>query len=174
MTTGNKLIVLSGLPGSGKSTLSNLLSQKTGSPVLSVDPIESSIIKSGIEKSFETGYAAYLVAETLAKEQLNNGLSVIIDAVNAEDEAKQVWIRLAKELDISIVVLECTLDEEIHKARLAARVRGLHGIEEISWDRIEERRSVSTIWPTESKSVDTIEITPELIDSLIEYIDRFK
>jgi len=174
MTIDKKLIVLSGLPGSGKSTLSNLLSQKTGFPVLSVDPIESSIIKSGIEKSFETGYAAYLVAETLAKEQFSNGLSVIIDAVNAEDEAKQVWISLAKELGVPIIVLECTLDEEIHKARLAARVRGLHGIEEISWDRVENCRSVSTKWPMESKSVDTLDLTAKSIDSLIEYIDTSK
>ena len=68
-----KLIVVSGLPVSGKSTLSERIAQEMGMPVFSVDPIESAIIKSGIPKSFETGLAAYIVAQTLAREQKKLG-----------------------------------------------------------------------------------------------------
>lgn len=65
-----RLVVFSGLPGSGKSTLAEAVAARLKLPLFSVDPIESAIIKSGIKKSFKTGYAAYLVAETLAVEQL--------------------------------------------------------------------------------------------------------
>jgi len=52
------LIVMSGLPGSGKSTIAEGIAQQLRITLLSVDPIESAVIKSGIAKSFETGLAA--------------------------------------------------------------------------------------------------------------------
>jgi len=77
------LILMSGLPGSGKSTLAEAIAKELKLPLFSVDPIEASIIKAGIPKSFETGHAAYLVAATLAEKQIKLGQSVVIDAVNA-------------------------------------------------------------------------------------------
>ena len=73
----SKLILISGLPGSGKSTLAEGLAAKLSIPLFSVDPIESSLIRSGLKRSFETGLAAYVVTETLAGEQLNLGMSVL-------------------------------------------------------------------------------------------------
>jgi adenylate kinase family enzyme len=70
-----KIIVVSGLPGSGKSTVAEGIAEQLMVPILSVDPIESSIIRSGITQSFETGLAAYLVAETLAAEQFNQDIT---------------------------------------------------------------------------------------------------
>ena len=72
------VITVSGLPGSGMSTLAESLAEKLAVPLFSVDPIESAILRSGMERSFETGLAAYLVAEDLAGEQLIHGLSVIV------------------------------------------------------------------------------------------------
>jgi predicted kinase len=85
-----KLIIISGLPGLGKSTVAEGVAEKLSIPIFSVDPIESSIIKSGIKKSFETGYATYLVAETLADEQLGLGMSVILDAVSGVKPARDM------------------------------------------------------------------------------------
>ena len=62
----NKIIVLSGLPCSGKSTIAEALAKKLSWPLFSVDPIEEAILRSGFQRNFETGLAAYLVAETLA------------------------------------------------------------------------------------------------------------
>src|SRR5690606_25719468 len=100
------LIIMSGLPGSGKSTIAEQIAQQLKISIFSVDPIESAIIRSGIEKSFETGYAAYLVAQQLASEQLALGNSVIIDAVNAEEEAKNTWRALARKHNLKPIILE--------------------------------------------------------------------
>ncbi|MGO8948518.1 MAG: AAA family ATPase [Ktedonobacterales bacterium] len=56
---------MSGLPGSGKSTIAERLAERLKLPLFSVDPIESAIIRAGIPRSFATGLAAYLVAERL-------------------------------------------------------------------------------------------------------------
>lgn len=150
-----KLIVMSGLPGTGKSTLSERIAKSLQLPIFSVDPIESAIIRAGLAKSFETGYAAYLVAEALAREQIKLHSGVVIDAVNAEDEAKQVWINCAKILQVPLVIIECTMkNPRLHRERLAARIRGLHGFDEITWERVEERRKAYTVWKQETLTVE--------------------
>lgn len=142
-----QLIVMSGLPGSGKSTIAEKIAGQLMIPLFSVDPIESAIIKSGIEKSFETGLAAYLVAEALADEQLQLGNSVIIDAVNAEEEGKDVWRGLAKRHSLKPVIVNVVIEDvELHKQRLESRVRNLHGFSEITWDKVEARKKVFTSW----------------------------
>src|SRR5438552_2923844 len=102
-----KIIVVSGLPGSGKSTLAEAVAKKLRISLFSVDPIESSIVKSGISRRFETGLAAYLVAETLADEQLGFGLSVIIDAVNPVKEARDMWSNLSTKHHARLIIIEC-------------------------------------------------------------------
>lgn len=167
----NKLILLSGLPGSGKSTLAEAMAQKLKLPLFSVDPIEAAIIKSGIEKSFETGLAAYLVAEALAIEQFKLGSSVVIDAVNAEEEAKNVWRDLAKKQNATLIIIECaTSDTELHKKRIEARVRNLHGIPEITWERVEERRKAYTEWKEQTLKIDTANRLEANVDEAVRYI----
>ena len=78
--TSQKLIVLSGLPGSGKSTVAEGLSRALSLPVFSVDPIEAAMWRAGLAKT-ETGVAAYEVARALADEHLRLRHAVIVDAV---------------------------------------------------------------------------------------------
>ena len=66
-TMGRMLVVMSGLPGTGKSAIADALCRELGAPVLSVDPIEAAIWRCGIAPSFETGVAAYEVAAVLAE-----------------------------------------------------------------------------------------------------------
>lgn len=102
MRRRRRLVVLSGLPGTGKSVLAELLSEETGDPVLSVDPIESAIVQSGIERSFETGLAAYQVCAALAQTQLRRGQGAIIDAVNGVEPARELWRRLVTAFGIPL------------------------------------------------------------------------
>ena len=113
------LIVMSGLPGSGKSTIAERIAQRLKIPILSVDPIESAIIKAGIARSFETGVAAYLVAQSLAGEQLKLGNPVIIDAVNAEEEGKDTWRSLAQHYEVDMIILDVFMsDQALHQQRV--------------------------------------------------------
>ena len=129
----SKLIIIAGLPGSGKSTVAESLAEKLSVPLFSVDPIESSIIESGIHRSFETGLAAYLVAEALAGEQLKRGLSAIIDAVSPVQEARDMWNNLVRTHNATLIIIECVLERELHQKRIESRVRNMHGIPEVTW-----------------------------------------
>lgn len=86
------LVVVAGLPGTGKSTLADTIGQHLPAPVFSVDPIEAAIWRSGVAPSFETGLAAYEVAATLAEHQLHLGMSAVVDAVSSIEVAH--WCRV--------------------------------------------------------------------------------
>src|SRR5438045_2891118 len=85
------LVMMSGLPGVGKSAIADALGVRLGAPVLSVDPIETALLRSGIPRSFETGLAAYVVAATIAEHQLRLGLTVIADAANYLEVGRRIW-----------------------------------------------------------------------------------
>jgi predicted kinase len=116
------LIVTAGLPAAGKSTIAEVVGNRLGLPVFSVDPIESAILSAGIDSEQPTGLAAYLVAETMAEGVLASGRGVVIDAVNAVEPAREQWVKLATRQNVTLRFLEviCS-DPEVHRERLAAR-----------------------------------------------------
>jgi predicted kinase len=165
-----QLIVISGLPGSGKSAVAEGLAVALAVPLFAVDPIESAIIESGLQRSFETGLAAYLVAETLAGEQLKCGLSAIIDAVSAVQEARDMWHNLARKHYARLIVIECVLERELHRARIESRSRGMYGIPEVSWEDVEERRRQFVPWEEERLVLDTAATREECVKRALDYM----
>jgi len=166
------LIVLSGLPGSGKSGIADGVGSALRIPVLSVDPIESSILRAGIERSFETGLAAYIVAETLADRAMADSLDVVIDAVNSVEPARDMWRALAWKHGAALVIIECLVsDRATHAAGLAGRDRGL-ALPEPSWEDVERRRVEWTRWPEPHLSLDALDPVATNVAKALEYISR--
>jgi predicted kinase len=152
------LLVLSGLPGTGKSELARGIGSRLRIPVLSVDPVESAILRAGIAPGFTTGLAAYLVVEALADSHLSLGQNVIIDAVNAVEPAKDMWRKLATRHSAALKIVECCCsDQALHRARLEARRRGLAvNFREPTWDDVQKRRIEYTPWAEPLLEVDAI------------------
>jgi predicted kinase len=140
------LVVVSGLPGTGKSTLADRLGRELGAPVVSVDPLESALLRAGLEPSFETGLAAYLAAEVAADAVLAAGHDVIVDAVSGVEPARDQWRGLAVRHRVSLRVIVCRLDPGEAARRLAARDRGLAMGEPTPGD-VAARSAEWTDWP---------------------------
>lgn len=146
------------------------ISEKLKLAALSVDPIESGILKSGIKRSFETGLAAYLVAETLAAEQLRLGLSVIVDAVSPVQQARDMWRNLSKQYGADLVVIECVLDPVLHKKRTESRVRKMRGIPEVTWEYVEHTRREYLEWEEDRLVLDTANSRQDNLRRALAYI----
>src|SRR5688572_16073348 len=85
------LIVISGLPGVGKTTLAAALARRLGASHLSVDTAENALLGAGFEPGWATGVAAYEVVRAAAEQNLRLGHTVVVDAVNDSDAARQTW-----------------------------------------------------------------------------------
>ncbi len=144
---------MSGLPGSGKSTVAKRLASELGCAVLSVDTIERGLREAGVTAEQPIGLAAYAVANRLADVQLGLGHTVIADAVNHHPEARHAWLELAAAhgVDVRVIHVECS-DVELHRQRLETRD---HELRVVSWDRVVELREAWTPWPVETETMDT-------------------
>jgi predicted kinase len=164
------LIVVSGLPGTGKSTLSSGIAAARRAPVLSVDPVESAIVRAGVPRSWETGLAAYLVVQDLAEPALAAGLDVIVDSVSAAEPPRDGWRSLAARHDTPMRVIVCQVaDTGEWRRRLATRNRGL-AIPEPTEAEIAERRAEWTPWPERHLLLDASESRRSLLERALAWL----
>jgi predicted kinase len=171
MTMSQKLIILAGLPGSGKSTLAEGLSRHFSLPLFSIDPIEAAMWRGGVPRD-QTGIAAYVIAQTLAEEHLRLGQSVVIDAVNPVEAPRAAWRNLAARYRADLKIIECVCaDEATHRRRIEARIRGIEGMAEITWARVEQRRTDYEAWTDARLTLDTSALPAErLLAEAISYL----
>jgi len=170
---GAHLIAMAGLPGAGKSSIADGLCRVLGATLLSVDPIEAAMWRSGLDRD-ATGRAAYEVAEALAAENLRQGQTVIIDAVNPVEEARLMWLKTAQSLTLPISYIEAICsDEAVHEARIEARVRGITGMPEVTWARVQQRKAEYQTWSHPRLVLDTSK-TPvnDLVADALAYVRR--
>lgn len=165
------LIAMAGLPGSGKSTVADEIGRSLGVAVISVDPIESAILSAGIDADQPTGLAAYLVAEKLAESILRSGQSVIVDAVNAVDAAREQWVGLASRRSTQLKFIEVVCsDPAVHRERLEARERRLPHLREVQWHQVEQSLEEYSEWTGASEGAERI--TLDSVGPLSELVER--
>lgn len=172
---GDMMIAMAGLPGSGKSAVAGEVARVLGCALLSVDPIEAAMWRSGVARDQPTGLAAYVVAEDLAREQLLIGNDAIIDAVNDVEAARGQWASLAAELGQPLAFVEvfCSDDEE-HRRRLTGRCRGIVGFPEPTWESVIERRASFRAWDDARLRVDSMRPLQENVASVLEYVEHVR
>lgn len=165
------LIAMAGLPGSGKSTIAEILAGRMGATVISVDPIEAAILRAGIESDQPTGLAAYLVAETMAEQVLLSGHSVVVDAVNAVEPARLQWRDLADRCDVKLRVVETVCsDPELHEERLSKRtgIVAAYAVEQ-STDEYDEWRGACGSLPR--VTLDTAAPLGENVNAALNFVE---
>ncbi len=168
-----RLIVMAGLPCTGKSSVAKGVASRLTLPVLSVDPIEAAMWRAGLDP-LKTGIAAYSVAAALAEENLSNGVSVLADAVNPVEEARAIWRSAAERFSADLTFIHCICsDEDLHRSRVESRVRNIKGMPEITWSEVCARRAEFQPLKDEHIELDSAQMTiSELIAAALDHINR--
>ncbi|MEM7113898.1 MAG: AAA family ATPase [Chloroflexota bacterium] len=164
-----KLIIFSGLPGTGKSSIAEAVGRQLQIPVFAKDWLESALRRSGFQEN--TGYAGYELLTTLAERQLRLGQSAILDSVASITAVRQKWRTLVQTHDADWCVIESVCsDIPLHQARLANRQRHIPDWAELSWEEVERVRGYFVPWDEERLILDAKRPLAENIASALHYI----
>lgn len=138
MRNKSTLIIFSGLPASGKSTLAMKFASALSATYIRIDSIERGM-QSTI-KIPEFGEKCYFTAHLLAQDNLRLGNSVIADMVNPWELTRNAWNEVAKNAGATFVNIEviCSNKEE-HRKRLEARSTTVPGLKDPTWAEVQER-----------------------------------
>lgn len=144
MDTTPKLIVLSGRPGTGKTTLATAFARHVRACYLRVDAAETALERTGLT----VGTEGYAVIHELAVSNLLLGLDVVVDAVNPVPEARAGWRESADRARARLLQVETWLPDPLeHRRRVEARTPDMPDQLVPSWDEVEGQ--TWTPWDTE-------------------------
>lgn len=114
---------------------------------VSVDAIEEGMLGSGLPASWSTGVAAYGAGAAVAGMNLANGATVVVDAVNDSEAARDTWRSTAARAGADVRFVVLTLDDAAeHRRRLETRPTALVHVPTPTWDDVLDRASSSEAW----------------------------
>ncbi len=127
-----RLVIVGGLPGTGKTTVARGIGERTGWAVLRSDVVRKQLtghepgapaaapFGEGIYSS-EVSDRTYQAMEDAARECLLDGRSVVLDASFASAPRRQAARELARETASELVEIRCTVDPDEAERRVLRR-----------------------------------------------------
>ena len=146
--SGPRLVLVTGLPGTGKSTMADVAATELGAAVLGHDWAMSGLrpypeLQEALDAMGRRGHrgVGWSILWALGRSQLRRGLPVVLDGVARAPEVGGTRAMAEEEGVPSLVVLtECSV-AEVHRDRIEGRERGIPGWYELEWDHVARARS---------------------------------
>lgn len=147
LASASTLVLVTGLPGTGKSTMADVAAEALGAPVLAHDWAMSGLrpypeLQAALDGMDPPGHRAvgWSILRALARAQLRRRSSVVLDGV-----ARKPEIKLCRELahqehaHMLLVLTQCG-DPDVHRSRVEGRKRLIPNWYELDWDRVDQAR----------------------------------
>jgi predicted kinase len=145
------LFIFSGLPGSGKTTLSQWLARRVGAIYVRIDTIEQALRDLCAIDVQGEGYG---VAYRVTADNLRLGSSVVADSCNPIELTRRAWKDVADTAGASYVNIEVVCsDPDEHRRRVETRPSTVDGLKLPTWQEVVEREYDA--WTEDRVVVDT-------------------
>lgn len=139
----NTLVIFSGLPGTGKSTLANRLARELRWPLLRIDDVVGDIPENAGTDFWDSQVAILL---GLVETQLELGLSVIADSVFMNTDRHHAQALARKYQSRFRPIYTHLSDEKIWEQRLTARYMELNNPAVSTWEQVQRQRGHFRKW----------------------------
>jgi predicted kinase len=141
------LVVVGGLPATGKSTVSRAAAERVGAAYVRIDTIEHAISRfEAREKSGEqlrhavTWGLGYDVAYAVARDLLRQGSQVFAECVNPLKITREAWPEVAETTGADLVEVELVCSDPVeHERRATVRTVDIPDLVLPTWADILER-----------------------------------
>ena len=167
----SRVIIFTGLPGTGKSTLAEQAARALGAPAFAADWLMGAL-KPALARFDRSEYLAARskLLETLIIRQLMLGQDAVVDAVVSESQVA-AWHDNAARFAAHWYLIECICsDEVIHRERIEGRIRGIPGWHEVGWDFVERMRGELSPLTGDRLTVDAMEPVADNLRRVLDYI----
>lgn len=147
------LVLVCGLPGSGKSTVAKAVNERLSGELLRTDEIRKAIFDKP-EYTEEEKEFVYVQAEKLVEIWLMRGKNVIMDGTFYRNALRKRFIGIAKRLKVPVKIIECVCSEKAVEKRVGCRARDPSDADfcvyrkvKSQWEPIKEKHiTVDTMW----------------------------
>ena len=147
------LIVIGGLPGSGKTSLARGLARALDAVHVRVDAIEQAV-REATNCGDAIGPAGYISAYAVARDNLRLGRIVIADCVNPLPITRTAWRDVAEQAGVPLIEIEAICSDAVeHRRRIETRRSDIAGFVLPTWQDVVERAYAP--WDSEHVVIDT-------------------
>ena len=131
------LVVFSGLPGVGKTTLAKELASYLKAVYIRIDTIEQSMKDAKIAVNYDESYR---VAFNIARDNLMLGQTVVADSTNPVFESREAWWQVAEDAIVNCIDIEVICSDNIeHRRRVESRQSDIPNLKIPSWQSVTQR-----------------------------------
>jgi predicted kinase len=126
------LIMLSGLPGSGKSYLSDRLAEQLSAVVIESDRVRKALFSKPTYSAEESARVHRTCQQTM-RWLLREGVRVIFDATNLVEFQRETLYSLAERSGAGLLIVRVTAPEEVVRQRLTQRAARADSTSDADW-----------------------------------------
>jgi uncharacterized protein len=173
-----RLVLIGGLPGTGKSTLAAALSEATGWTLLRSDVVRREVLTDDLAATarrapYQTGlyqpeYTGAVYSEMLSRAaaQLRNGRSVILDASWSREPWREAAAQTALQSETPLISLCCKAPRAVVDDRLATRASLGHDPSDATAAIAHHMADIFAPWP-EAIPIDTTSAPDAVLEAVL-------